>query len=273
MTDIYQKLAHHLDDLPGGFPSTESGVELRILRRLFTPDQAELALHLTLLPEQARVIAYRAKIPHQEAERRLDLLPVARQEAEEERAQRKVSADTEDRPLLILDLDETLIRATVGEPPGGCDFRTKRYHVVKRPHLDRFLETTADWYEHAVWSSSGDDYAQQVAEEVFRRHATPRFVWARSRCTLRYDEERCEYYYLKNLGRLRRQGVDLERVLMIDDSPEKLRRNYGNLVTVYPFEGQAGDRELLNLLPFLEWLKDQPEFRRVEKRDWRNFSG
>jgi Na+-translocating ferredoxin:NAD+ oxidoreductase subunit B len=41
--DIYQQLARHLDDLPGGFPPTESGVELRILRRLFTPDQAELA--------------------------------------------------------------------------------------------------------------------------------------------------------------------------------------------------------------------------------------
>ena len=42
--EIYQKLARHLDNLPGGFPPTETGVELRILRRLFTPEQAELAL-------------------------------------------------------------------------------------------------------------------------------------------------------------------------------------------------------------------------------------
>ncbi|MBE2223324.1 MAG: 4Fe-4S ferredoxin, partial [Anaerolineae bacterium] len=39
--DIYQQLAHHLDDLPAGYPATESGVELRILRRLFTPAEAE----------------------------------------------------------------------------------------------------------------------------------------------------------------------------------------------------------------------------------------
>ena len=54
--DIYRKLAQHLDDLPGGFPSTESGVELRILRRLFTPEEAELAIHLTMFPEESEII-------------------------------------------------------------------------------------------------------------------------------------------------------------------------------------------------------------------------
>lgn len=63
---IYQKLALHLDNLPGGFPPTESGVELRILKRLFTPDEAELALHLTLIPEGPRVIARRAKLNREE---------------------------------------------------------------------------------------------------------------------------------------------------------------------------------------------------------------
>lgn len=70
-TDVYERLARFLDDLPSGFPTTESGVELRILRRLFTPEEAELALHLTLLSEPARVIAHRAKIPVEEATQRL----------------------------------------------------------------------------------------------------------------------------------------------------------------------------------------------------------
>jgi Na+-translocating ferredoxin:NAD+ oxidoreductase subunit B len=72
--DVYQKLAHHLDDLPGGFPTTESGGELRILRRLFTHEDAELALHLTLLAEEPRVIARRAGIPPDEAARRLEAM-------------------------------------------------------------------------------------------------------------------------------------------------------------------------------------------------------
>ena len=71
-TDVYEALAQHLDDLPGGFPRTESGVEVRILRRLFTPEDAELATHLTVIPEEPRVIARRAKIPVKEATRRLE---------------------------------------------------------------------------------------------------------------------------------------------------------------------------------------------------------
>jgi len=73
-TDIYKKMARHLDNLPGGFPSTESGVELRILKRLFTPEEAELALFLTLIPEEPRVIARRAKIDREEAGRKLEEL-------------------------------------------------------------------------------------------------------------------------------------------------------------------------------------------------------
>ena len=60
MVHVYDKLARHLDDLPGGFPSTESGVEQRILRRLFSEDEAALALHLTLLWEPAKAIARRS---------------------------------------------------------------------------------------------------------------------------------------------------------------------------------------------------------------------
>jgi hypothetical protein len=39
--EIYRKLQKHLDTLPIGFPPTESGVEIRILKHLFTPKQAE----------------------------------------------------------------------------------------------------------------------------------------------------------------------------------------------------------------------------------------
>lgn len=71
---IYQKLAKHLDNLPGGFPETDTGVEYRILKRLFTPEEAEFALHLTLIPEESRVVARRAKISAQEASRRLEAM-------------------------------------------------------------------------------------------------------------------------------------------------------------------------------------------------------
>src|SRR5690606_19058534 len=56
----------HLDNLPAGFPATESGVELRILRRLFLPEEAEIAAGLSMLPEPVPVMA--ARIGRDEAE-------------------------------------------------------------------------------------------------------------------------------------------------------------------------------------------------------------
>jgi Na+-translocating ferredoxin:NAD+ oxidoreductase subunit B len=70
-TSVYEKLAEHLNELPAGFPKTDSGVEIRILQRLFTDDDAELALCLTLIPEESRVIARRARVSVEEADRRL----------------------------------------------------------------------------------------------------------------------------------------------------------------------------------------------------------
>ena len=59
MTDIYKKLALHLNKTPGGYPETESGVELRILKQLFTEEEAELATSLHMIPEQVKDIAER----------------------------------------------------------------------------------------------------------------------------------------------------------------------------------------------------------------------
>ncbi|MBL0714729.1 MAG: 4Fe-4S binding protein [Desulfosarcina sp.] len=59
MTDVYQRLAAHLDNLPAGYPATETGVERRILKRLFTPEEAAIATALTMMPEPADAIAGR----------------------------------------------------------------------------------------------------------------------------------------------------------------------------------------------------------------------
>ena len=59
MTDVYEKLAQHLDNLPAGYPRTESGVEMRILKRLFSPEEADVATTLTMMPEPVAGIAQR----------------------------------------------------------------------------------------------------------------------------------------------------------------------------------------------------------------------
>ena len=59
MNDVYEKLAKHLDDLPTGFPATDSGVELRILKRLFLPREAAVATSLSMKPQPVSTIAKR----------------------------------------------------------------------------------------------------------------------------------------------------------------------------------------------------------------------
>jgi len=67
----YRKLAQHLVRLPGGFPPSKTGAELRLLAQLFTPEEARLAVHLTLDPEDAAQIAAKAAMPAFEVEQRL----------------------------------------------------------------------------------------------------------------------------------------------------------------------------------------------------------
>ena len=55
----YKKLAERLDALPNGFPPTEDGVELRMLAKLFTEQEANLASHLRLTKETPEQVAKR----------------------------------------------------------------------------------------------------------------------------------------------------------------------------------------------------------------------
>jgi len=57
--EVYRRLAERLDQIPNGFPSTESGIELRLLARIFTPQEAALGAELRLRYEAAETIAPR----------------------------------------------------------------------------------------------------------------------------------------------------------------------------------------------------------------------
>ncbi|MFW9803633.1 MAG: ATP-binding protein [Candidatus Thorarchaeota archaeon] len=45
--DVYRALQEHLDRTPMGFPPAESGADIRLLKRLFTPEEARIATYLT----------------------------------------------------------------------------------------------------------------------------------------------------------------------------------------------------------------------------------
>ncbi len=70
--DAYRRLREFLDLMPLGFPATSSGVELRILERLFSEEEAELAVLLTPFPEEASSIAARCGLDPEYLEARLE---------------------------------------------------------------------------------------------------------------------------------------------------------------------------------------------------------
>ena len=57
--DIYSKLRDRLDQYSMGYPTTESGVEMEILHKLFDQDEAGMFLHMSPSPETAASVSER----------------------------------------------------------------------------------------------------------------------------------------------------------------------------------------------------------------------
>ena len=59
--DIYRKLQERLDLYSMGFPATDSGIELKILRYLFSEDDADMFLVLSHSLETPESVASRLR--------------------------------------------------------------------------------------------------------------------------------------------------------------------------------------------------------------------
>lgn len=172
------------------------------------------------------------------------------------------------KKLLVLDLDETLIYATE-ERIEKYDFIVGSYRVLKRPYLETFLYFCARHFELGIWTSSTESYAKEIVKHILAKDINISFLWARERCIKEMDLDLYEINYIKDLKKLKRRGYDLETIIMVDDTPEKLKRNYGNLVRIEPFFGDKNDIELSKLEIYLKKLKDVENIRAIEKRTWR----
>ncbi|MBU0991578.1 MAG: 4Fe-4S binding protein [Proteobacteria bacterium] len=68
--DLYRQLQRHIDNhMPLRFPETESGIELDLLKHLFSPEEARVALEISSLPESIKTIKKRVKKLNQNDEK------------------------------------------------------------------------------------------------------------------------------------------------------------------------------------------------------------
>jgi RNA polymerase II subunit A small phosphatase-like protein/ubiquitin-like domain-containing CTD phosphatase 1 len=176
------------------------------------------------------------------------------------------------RPLLVLDLDETLWHG-IPDPAMPDELR-----FLLRPRLKFFLEAVDEHYDLAVWTAASEDWMraglQTIASEAhFDLAGRAFFLWHRDRCTWRRNELG-DYELRKPARKFKARWIRArypsQRVLAVDDQGSNYECGYGHLVRVSSWTGDREDRELEALAEYLVSIAAEPDLRRLEKRHWRS---
>lgn len=171
------------------------------------------------------------------------------------------------RPLLVLDLDETLWHGQLAA--GGATF-------ALRPFLGEFLRQVAEDYDLAVWTAASEDWMQAglatlYTQTGFDLAAQAVFLWDRSRCSPQRLEGG-ESGWHKPARKFRAAWIRARyprgRILVLDDLAANYVTGYGHLVKVSAWTGQPEDRELLLLARYLASIAQEPDLQAIEKRGW-----
>ncbi|XP_040496590.1 carboxy-terminal domain RNA polymerase II polypeptide A small phosphatase 1 isoform X3 [Ursus maritimus] len=163
----------------------------------------------------------------------------------------EAKAQDVDKICVVIDLDETLVHSSF-KPVNNADFIipveidgvVHQVYVLKRPHVDEFLQRMGELFECVLFTASLAKYADPVADLLDK--------WGAFRARL--FRESCVFHrgnYVKDLSRL---GRDLRRVLILDNSPASYVFHPDNAVPVASWFDNMSDTELHDLLPFFEQL-------------------
>jgi len=177
------------------------------------------------------------------------------------------SSSPHDRPLLVLDLDETLMYATMFQLEQPPDFRIGLANVVKRPGVEPFLAACLDLFHVGIWTSATAEYAEDALSHLLSE-ASEKLVFIRTRqhCAQVFDPQTQERYWHKDLGQLLNDGYDPRAIIVVDDTPESWTPYEDNVVPVTKYRGDPRDAELGLLLRYLIRLSRAADVRAVDKR-------
>jgi len=165
--------------------------------------------------------------------------------------------------ILALDLDETLVHSTC-RSVGDCDFIVEvlidrsscLYYLFKRPHVDHFLKTVAEWYHLVIYTASLREYADPVVNWLDAGRGLFKKRLFRSACI-----ESAPGVHVKNLCLV--DGGDLSRVCLLDNSPVSFALHPHNGIPIESWTHDRSDTGLLDLLPFLDALRFVDDVRSI----------
>ncbi|XP_014028370.1 uncharacterized protein isoform X1 [Salmo salar] len=152
---------------------------------------------------------------------------------------------------VVIDLDETLVHSSF-KPVNNADFiipveidgTVHQVYVLKRPNVDEYLKRMGELFECVLFTASLSKYADPVSDLLDK--------WGAFRHRL--FRESCVFHqgnYVKDLSRL---GRDLNKVIIVDNSPASYIFHPDNAVPVTSWFDDMADTELLDLIPFFERL-------------------
>ncbi|KYO47010.1 CTD small phosphatase-like protein [Alligator mississippiensis] len=168
----------------------------------------------------------------------------------------ELTASDYGKKCVVIDLDETLVHSSF-KPINNADFivpveidgTIHQVYVLKRPHVDEFLQRMGELFECVLFTASLAKYADPVADLLDR--------WGVFRARL--FRESCVFHrgnYVKDLSRL---GRELSKVIIVDNSPASYIFHPENAVPVQSWFDDMTDTELLDLIPFFEGLSKEEE--------------
>lgn len=155
---------------------------------------------------------------------------------------------TQSRKSLVLDLDETLVHSQF-KLTEHCDLRLEVrvdefpavFYVSKRPYLDVFLRTVAQWYDVVIFTASLQKYGDPLITVLDTDRVVKRRIF-RQDCIKRNGN------FVKDLTIV---NPNLADVLIVDNSPAAYSIQPSNAVPIEAWYHDQNDEELLNLLPLL----------------------
>jgi TFIIF-interacting CTD phosphatase-like protein len=177
--------------------------------------------------------------------------------------------NTQKKPLLVLDLDNTLIYCHE-KPYREAQLTTPHGHVSFRDGLIEFIKEVSIDYDLLVWSNSGPEYVKDMLSLFWPNEVPLVDVFFSTDSRIKASEG-MGFPFFKDMKAIckRHPEYNLSKIVGVDDKPETYSANYGNVIAVHPFTGEP-DNELQQLSGFLKSLCKKENFRKIEKRYWRS---